>query len=120
MVSRSHSRCDYESASEGSSTALRSAAAGFSNLARRTGVFKNSLAACCLVAASARFLSSLNQFDLVAFGRVDESKAAIFLVRRSVRVFQSMLREMLAEFLQALDLKREMGEVGLQIGRAHV
>ena len=62
-------------------------------------------------------LRALDEFDLVAFGGVDEREAAaaIGLHRRAVGVFEAVLDEVLAESFEAVHLEGEVGEVGLDL-----
>ena len=61
----------------------------------------------------------MNQFDFVAFRRVNEGKyRASGSGGRAVGKLQAVFGQVLAEFLKAVHLEREMGEVGLHLHRA--
>ena len=64
------------------------------------------------------WLAHLDQFNFVAFRRVDESDtAAIWFHVRTIGVFYSQGGEVLPKFLQTLDLKRKVRQVGLNLYR---
>ena len=56
----------------------------------------------------------LNEFDFVAFGRVNEGEGcAAGTRRRAIGEFHAEFFQMLRKFVEAVHLERQMGEVGL-------
>src|ERR1051325_6029803 len=61
----------------------------------------------------------LHEFDFVTFGSIDESEAGTVLLHvRAVGIFDAVLLEVLREFSEVIDLKSEVGEIGLDLNGA--